>query len=54
MRRVNRDPHGRGNAHAKATAGDVHVYYTGNPGEPYNQGAGLGIPDLAKLAGDLG
>jgi hypothetical protein len=28
--------------------------YTGNPGEPYNQGVGLGIPDLTKLAGDLG
>jgi subtilase family serine protease len=31
-----------------------NLYYTGNPGEPYNQGAGLGIPDLTKLAGDLG
>jgi kumamolisin len=31
-----------------------NLYYTGNPGEPYNQGVGLGIPDLTKLAGDLG
>jgi hypothetical protein len=27
---------------------------TGNPGESYNQGVGLGIPDLTKLADDLG
>jgi kumamolisin len=31
-----------------------NIYYTGNPGEPYNQGVGLGIPDLTKLAGHLG
>jgi kumamolisin len=30
-----------------------NIYYTANPGEPYNQGIGLGIPDLAKLAGDF-
>jgi kumamolisin len=28
-----------------------NLYYTGNPGQPYNQGAGLGIPDLTRLAG---
>jgi kumamolisin len=28
-----------------------NIYYTGNPGAVYNQGAGLGIPDLTELAG---
>ena len=42
--------------HPLDTAGtsNDNLYYTGNPGEPYNQGVGLGIPDLTKLAGDLG
>jgi kumamolisin len=31
-----------------------NIYYTGNPGEPYNEGSGLGIPNLTKLAGLLG
>jgi kumamolisin len=31
-----------------------NLYYTGNPGQPYNQAVGLGIPNLTKLAGDLG
>jgi len=31
-----------------------NIYYTGNPGQAYNEGIGLGLPDLAKLAGDLG
>ena len=31
-----------------------NIYYTGNPGEPYNEGIGLGQPDLARLAGDFG
>jgi kumamolisin len=30
-----------------------NIYYTGNPGGFYNQGIGLGIPDLAKLASDF-
>lgn len=30
-----------------------NLYYTGNPGQPYNQGSGLGYPNLAKLAGDF-
>jgi kumamolisin len=34
-------------------AGNDNTYYTGNPGDRYNQGAGLGVPDLAKLAGDF-
>ena len=28
-----------------------NIYYTGNPGQPYNQGIGLGQPNLAQLAG---
>jgi subtilase family serine protease len=27
-----------------------NIYYTGNPGQTYNQGIGLGLPNLAKLA----
>jgi kumamolisin len=27
-----------------------NIYYTGNPGADYNEGVGLGQPDLAKLA----
>ena len=30
-----------------------NIYYTGNPGEVYNEGIGLGTPDLAKLARDF-
>jgi kumamolisin len=30
-----------------------NIYYTGNPGEAYNQGIGLGLPDLARLATDF-
>jgi kumamolisin len=30
-----------------------NLYFTGNPGTIYNQGAGLGIPDLTELAGDF-
>jgi len=36
-----------------ASTGNDNIYYTGNPGEPYNEGIGLGIPDLSKLAGDF-
>ena len=37
------------------TAGTTNdnIFYTGNPGQLYNQGIGLGLPDLAKLAGDF-
>jgi kumamolisin len=38
----------------QASTSNDNIYYTGNPGEPYNQGIGLGQPDLAKLAGDFG
>lgn len=30
-----------------------NLYYTGNPGQPYNQGSGLGYPNLSKLAADF-
>jgi subtilase family serine protease len=30
--------------------GNDNIYYTGNPGEPYNLGAGLGYPNLTALA----
>ena len=28
-----------------------NIFYTGNPGQLHNQGIGLGLPDLVKLAG---
>jgi kumamolisin len=28
-----------------------NIYYTGNPGQAYNPGTGLGMPNLAELAG---
>ena len=37
----------------QASTSNDNIYYTGNPGEPYNVGIGLGEPDLAKLAGDF-
>ena len=30
-----------------------NLYYTGQPGEPYNQGVGLGIPNLTALSADF-
>jgi kumamolisin len=30
-----------------------NIYYTGNPGEQYNEGIGLGLPNLAVLASDF-
>jgi kumamolisin len=30
-----------------------NIYYTGNPGQAYNEGDGLGIPNLTALAGRL-
>jgi kumamolisin len=38
----------------QAGTSNDNIYYTGNPGQPYNEGIGLGQPDLAKLAGDFG
>ena len=31
-----------------------NIYYTGNPGDEYNEGVGLGQPDLTKLEGVFG
>ena len=38
-----------------STAGtsNDNIYYTGQPGEPYNQGVGLGTPNLTALASDF-
>jgi kumamolisin len=33
--------------------GNDNIFYTGNPGELYNEATGLGVPDLAKFASDL-
>jgi subtilase family serine protease len=49
--------HGHGspfNPLATASTSNDNLYYTGNPGQVYNEAVGLGIPDLTKLAGDLG
>jgi kumamolisin len=37
---------------AVGTSND-NIFYTGNPGELYNPATGLGVPNLAKFAGDL-
>ncbi|MFY9927871.1 MAG: S53 family peptidase [Streptosporangiaceae bacterium] len=37
----------------QASTSNDNIYYTGNPGEKYNEGIGLGLPDLAKLAGEF-
>ena len=38
-----------------STAGtsNDNIYYTGQPGEPYNQGVGLGTPNLTELSADF-
>jgi kumamolisin len=49
--------HGHGspfNPLATASTSNDNLYYTGNPGESYNEAVGLGTPNLTKLAGDLG
>jgi subtilase family serine protease len=33
--------------------GSDNIYYTGTPGAPFNEGSGLGYPDLSKLAFDF-
>jgi len=38
----------------QASTSNDNIYYTGNPGKPYNEGIGLGQPNLAELAGDFG
>jgi kumamolisin len=37
---------------AVGTSSD-NIYYTGNPGSVYNEGSGLGFPNLSKLAADF-
>src|ERR1700678_2550526 len=37
---------------ATGTSSD-NIYYTGNPGSVYNEGSGLGFPNLSKLAADF-
>ena len=36
-----------------ASANNDNLYYTGQPGQPYNQGVGLGIPNLTALSADF-
>jgi kumamolisin len=38
----------------QASTSNDNLYYTGNPGEPFNEGVGLGYPNLTRLAGVLG
>jgi kumamolisin len=38
----------------QASTSNDNLYFTGNPGQPYNQGVGLGYPNLTELAGDFG
>lgn len=34
--------------------GNDNIFYTGNPGQLYNEATGLGgVPDLARFAADL-
>jgi subtilase family serine protease len=37
----------------QASSNNDNIFYTGNPGEQYNEATGLGTPNLAKFAGDL-
>ncbi|MFY9927870.1 MAG: S53 family peptidase, partial [Streptosporangiaceae bacterium] len=36
-----------------ASTSNDNLYYTGNPGEPFNEAVGLGTPNLTELAGDF-
>jgi kumamolisin len=38
---------------SQASTSNDNIFYTGNPGELYNEATGLGVPDLAKFASDL-
>jgi kumamolisin len=33
--------------------GNDNLFYTGNPGQVSNQGSGLGLPNMSKLAADF-
>ena len=37
----------------QAGTGNDNIFYTGNPGQLYNEATGLGVPNLAKFATDL-
>ena len=37
----------------QAGTGNDNTFYTGNPGQLYNEATGLVVPNLAKLAADL-
>ena len=37
----------------QASTSNDNIFYTGNPGEQYNEATGLGVPNLAKFAADL-
>jgi hypothetical protein len=38
----------------QSSTGNDNIYYTGTPGLPYNEGSGLGYPNLSELAYDFG
>jgi len=38
---------------ATASTSNDNLFYTGQPGEPYNQGVGLGTPNLTALSADF-
>jgi kumamolisin len=38
---------------SQASSSNDNTFYTGNPGELYNEATGLGVPNLAKFASDL-
>jgi kumamolisin len=38
---------------SQASSSNDNIFYTGNPGELYNEATGLGVPNLAKFAADL-
>ena len=38
---------------SQASTNNDNIFYTGNPGQLYNEATGLGVPNLAKFATDL-
>jgi kumamolisin len=38
----------------QASTSNDNIYYTGNPGDVFNEGIGLGLPNFAEIAGDFG
>jgi subtilase family serine protease len=39
---------------SQASSDNDNIFYTGNPGQRYTEATGLGVPNLAKFAADLG